>query len=139
MTTASESNAPAVSGFKLPLALTIALRELRSGVGGLSVFVLCIALGVAAVAAIGSIAASFGAALAGQGGPLAPQGTISASASFRARARTTAGRSALIEVKAVDGAYPLYGEVVVTKPANAGALWRSPGLVMVEPALLGRR
>ena len=52
---------------RLQLALTIALRELRSGAGGLTVFVLCIALGVAAVAAIGSLAASFDQALARQG------------------------------------------------------------------------
>lgn len=37
----------------------MALRELRAGASGLAVFVLCIALGVAAVAAIGSLAAAF--------------------------------------------------------------------------------
>ena len=53
--------------FSLPLALGIALKELRSDIGGLAVFVFCIAVGVAAVAAIGSLAASFDAALARQG------------------------------------------------------------------------
>ncbi|HEY5733119.1 MAG TPA: hypothetical protein VIS50_05225, partial [Methyloceanibacter sp.] len=43
----------------LPLALSIALRELRAGAGGLVIFVICIALGVTAVAAIGSLSASF--------------------------------------------------------------------------------
>ena len=52
---------------RLPLAFSIALRELRAGAGGLTVFVLCIALGVAAVAAIGSLAASFEQALTRQG------------------------------------------------------------------------
>ena len=42
------------------------------------------------------------------------------SASLRAMARIRGGKSALIEVKAVDGAYPLYGEVVVTEPNDAG-------------------
>ena len=48
---ASSIAAPQASSFRLPLAFAIALRELRSGAGGLLVFVLCIALGVAAVAA----------------------------------------------------------------------------------------
>ena len=97
-------------------------------------FVLCIALGVAAVAAIGSLGASFDEALARQGrlliggdlsfelihrqanpderAALEALGQLSESASFRAMARSDGGKSALIEVKAVDDAYPLYGEVV---------------------------
>jgi putative ABC transport system permease protein len=58
---------PSAARFRLPLAFSIALCELRAGAGGLTVFVLCIALGVAAVAAIGSLAASFDEALARQG------------------------------------------------------------------------
>ena len=144
---------------RLPLAVTIAMRELRSGVGGLAVFVLCIALGVAAVAAIGSLAASFDAALAQQGrllvgGDLSYElvhrrankeeragldalGTISESAGFRAMART-GGKPALVEVKAVDGAYPLFGDVIVNTPPDAGTLWRRPGTVLVEQPLLDR-
>ena len=67
MTAASTTATPSAARFRLPLAFSIALRELRSGAGGLTVFVLCIALGVAAVAAIGSLAASFDQALARQG------------------------------------------------------------------------
>ena len=48
MTAESATGEPAAPRFKLPLALTIALRELRAGAGGLAIFVLCIALGVAA-------------------------------------------------------------------------------------------
>ena len=66
-TTSGTAGARPVTGSKLKLALAIAKRELRSGAGGLTVFVLCIALGVAAVAAIGSLAASFDQALARQG------------------------------------------------------------------------
>ena len=66
--TAADLTAPApAQGSRLPLALAIALRELRAGAGGLTIFVLCIALGVIAVAAIGSLGASFDAALARQG------------------------------------------------------------------------
>src|SRR4029078_2512431 len=65
-------------------------------------------------------------------------GQVSESASFRAMARASSGKSALVEVKAVDAAYPLYGEVAVIEPADAGAAWRSPGVVLVERALLDR-
>jgi putative ABC transport system permease protein len=160
VTAASAIAATAASRPGLPLAFAIARRELRAGAGGLSVFVVCIALGVAAVAAIGSLAASFDEALARQGrlliggdltfelvhrqasakerGALAARGDISESASFRAMARSPAGKTALIEVKAVDGAYPLYGQVVVIAPKDAGPAWRTPGVVLVEPALLDR-
>ena len=152
--------AAAARGRRLPLAFSIALRELRAGAGGLTVFVLCIALGVAAVAAIGSLSASFDRALAQQGrlligGDLSFElihrqaeaeeragldalGQVSESASFRAMARSEAGSTALVEVKAVDDSYPLYGEVSVLEPANAGPAWRFPGVVVVERALLDR-
>ena len=58
---------PARSGLRLPLAFTIAARELRAGAGRLLIFVFCIALGVAALASIGSLSASFEQALARQG------------------------------------------------------------------------
>ena len=156
---ATTAHAPA-RRLKLPLALTIALRELRAGAGGLTVFVLCIALGVAAVAAIGSLAAAFDAALAQQGrqliggdlsfelihrqvndkerAALEALGQISESASFRAMARAPDGKAALVEVKAVDAPYPLYGEVVVLAPKDAGPLWRKPDVVLAQPLLLDR-
>ena len=160
MTSTTATAAPAPSRLKPPLAFAIAMRELRSGAGGLIVFVLCIALGVAAVAAIGSLAASFDAALARHGrlligGDLSFElvhrqasaeertaldslGLVSESASFRAMARTPAGRTALIEVKAVDEAYPHYGEVSILEPEDAGPAWRFPGVVLAEQSLLDR-
>jgi len=151
---------PAAPRFKLPLALSIALRELRAGAGGLVVFVLCIALGVAAVAAIGSLAAAFDKALAQQGrmliggdlsfelihrqtkpderAALEELGEISESASFRAMARVQDGKSALVEVKAVDDPYPLYGEVSILAPDDAGALWRKTDVALAERVLLDR-
>ena len=160
MTAASAIATRSAARFRLPLAWSIALRELRSGAGGLTVFVLCIALGVAAVAAIGSLAASFNQALARQGrlliggdlsfelihrqanpeerAALLSLGQVSESASFRAMARADGGKTVLIEVKAVDDAYPLYGEVAVTRPEHPGPVWRSPGVVLAERALLDR-
>jgi putative ABC transport system permease protein len=160
VTAATTSATSAPPRLKRPLALTIALRELRAGAGGLVVFVLCIALGVAAVAAIGSLAAAFDRALAQQGrlliggdlsfelihrqtnpderAALEDLGQISESASFRAMARAEDGKSALIEVKAVDDPYPLYGEVAVLEPKDAGPVWRERGVVLAERVLLDR-
>ena len=142
------------------LALTIALRELRAGAGGLTVFVLCIALGVAAVAAIGSLAAAFDKALANQGrlliggdlsfevihrqatdaefSALRELGQVAQSASFRAMARGGDEKSALVEVKAVDNAYPLYGAVNVLEPDGIGSAWQKPATILVDPVLLER-
>jgi putative ABC transport system permease protein len=136
------------------------LRELRAGAARLSIFVLCIALGVAAVAAIGSLSASFDEALARQGrlliggdlsfelihrqadsaerAALESLGEVSESASFRAMARSTEGKSALVEVKAVDNAYPLYGDVSITRAERPGPVWRNPDVVLVERTLLDR-
>lgn len=145
---------------RLRLAAAIAFRELRAGGGGLIVFVLCIALGVAAVAAIGSLSASFDEALARQGrtliggdlsfelvhrkanadehAALQALGALSESASFRAMARSQAGKTALVEVKAVDGDYPLYGDVVITRAEKPGPIWRDGDVVLVEQTLLDR-
>ncbi len=53
-------------------------------------------------------------------------------------ARIPGGKSALIEVKAADGAYPLYGQVVITEPKDAGPVWRKPGVIVAERSLLER-
>ncbi|ODA66220.1 cell division ABC transporter subunit FtsX [Methyloligella halotolerans] len=142
------------------LPLKIALRELRSGAGGLSVFVICIALGVASIAAIGSLAAAFDAALVNSGRTLVggdlsfelvhrqatddeakalnELGEISESASLRAMAHAKKDKSALVEIKAVDAAFPLFGNVEILEPKDAGPLWRKPGNVIVEQSLLDR-
>jgi putative ABC transport system permease protein len=160
VTTVTATGTPAGNGRRLPLALTIALRELRAGAGRLSIFVLCIALGVAAVAAIGSLSASFDEALARQGrlliggdvslelvhrqadsaerAAIDALGKVSESASFRAMARSSAGKSALVEVKAVDDAYPLYGDVSIIRAEHPGPVWQNPDIVLVERTLLDR-
>src|SRR3954468_10394834 len=49
------------------LALRYALRELRGGLRGFYVFIACTALGVMAIAAVGSVAASLSEGLAREG------------------------------------------------------------------------
>ncbi|MDP3690123.1 ABC transporter permease [Bradyrhizobium sp.] len=120
------------------LALRYALRELRSGLRGFYVFIACIALGVLAIAGVGSVAASLGDGLAREGRTLLggdvafsliqreakpeeiaflrSRGEVSVAATLRGMARTGDGRLALVELKAVDRAYPMLG-VLTLKPA----------------------
>ncbi|HVV94845.1 MAG TPA: FtsX-like permease family protein [Hyphomicrobiales bacterium] len=132
----------------LALSVRLALRELRGGLRGFVVFIACLALGVAAIGGIGSVASGLGQGLARQsrailGGDLdfamvgraataaerdylAGLGRVAAVASLRAMARDAKGDAALVEAKAVDNAYPL-----------AGALGTDPAGHL--PALLGER
>src|SRR4051795_5507256 len=116
---------PAIATRWLPVRL--AWRELRGGLRGFYVFIACIALGVMAIAGVGSVAASLAEGLAREGRTilggdlsfnlslreanaderafLASRGDLSVAATMRAMARTD-GRTALVEMKAVDAAYP---------------------------------
>ncbi|MHA1536249.1 MAG: ABC transporter permease [Alphaproteobacteria bacterium] len=152
----------------LVLALRLARRELRGGIRGWGVFLACLALGVAAVAGIGSLSAAIeegiradGKAIlggdvelrlvhrpakAGERRFLAKGNTVSATVEMRAMARpvgqgTGQPKAAriLIELKAVDGAYPLYGSIRLAPPMPlAGALKGRdglPGAVVAENLL----
>lgn len=121
------------------LPLRWALRELRGGLRGFGIFLACLALGVAVIAGVGSIAASVAAGLAVNarallGGDvelhlvhrtatdpelavMRQSGAVSRVAEMRAMARSNDGNNvALIELRAVDGAYPLYGAVTLDPP-----------------------
>src|SRR3954451_21743563 len=54
-------------GTAASLAMRYALRQLRGGLRGFYVFIACIALGVMAIAGVGSVAASLGEGLAREG------------------------------------------------------------------------
>jgi putative ABC transport system permease protein len=149
--------------FALAFAFRFAWRELRSGLRGFGVFIACIALGVMAIAGVGSVAASLndGIASAGRiilGGDIAfaliqreasaaerafldAQGAVSVAAALRAMARVSDGRSALVEIKAVDGNYPLFG-AATTDPALPlpQLLAQTDGVfgAAADPALLAR-
>jgi putative ABC transport system permease protein len=123
----------------LALAFRFALREMRGGLSGFFVFVACIALGVAAIAGVNSVARSIAEGVADQGQVLLGGdirfelnqreataaerafllglGELSESAGMRSMARRQDGMDqALVELKAVDDAYPLYG-TLETEPA----------------------
>ena len=149
------------STFALPLRF--AWRELRGGLRGFYVFITCIALGAMAIAGVGSVAASLASGLARQGqvilgGDLSfmlitraatqgeleflrAHGTVSTAATLRAMARDNAGQATLVELTAVDGAYPLFGSVTLDPHGPlAAALARRDGAygAVVDPALMAR-
>jgi putative ABC transport system permease protein len=137
MSTASETIAsePINGGRPASLALRYALRELRGGLRGFYVFIACIALGVMAIAGIGSVAASLSEGLAREGRTLLggdaafsliqreakpdevaflrSRGEVSVTGMLRGMARASDGRLALVEIKAVDGGYPMLGELTL--------------------------
>jgi putative ABC transport system permease protein len=117
---------------RLSLAFRLALRELRGGLRGFYIFLACIALGTGAIAAVNSVSRSITDAISTQGQSLlagdvrfeltnrqaTPEelaylsglGKVSAATDLRSMARLPDGSDqSLVEVKAVDGAYPLYG------------------------------
>lgn len=53
--------------FKLPLALRLALRDLRGGFAGFTIFLICIALGTGAIGAINSLSDAIQDSLAREG------------------------------------------------------------------------
>ncbi|MCP5431708.1 MAG: ABC transporter permease [Alphaproteobacteria bacterium] len=148
----------------LPLALRLAARELRGGLSGFRIFLACLALGVAAIAAVGSMRSAFIAGIAEEGRTLLggdveveithrpadgdeaawlrAQGEVSEILMMRAIARRADGaKTSLVELKAVDGAYPLYGAVATRAGIGlAEALADRDGRpgVLVEEALARR-
>ncbi len=120
----------------MSLAWTLALRDLRGGVRGIRVVLACLALGVAAIAAVGSLRAAVNEGLASNGAALlggdlaidggaqplpdalrpwlvSRGGTIAAIVTMRSLIVAPSGERQLIELKAVDPAYPLIGATVL--------------------------
>lgn len=147
-----------------PLALRFALRELRGGLKGFYVFLACIALGVAAIAGVGSVSRALTEGILAEGRSIlggdvsfslihretgAPEraflaglGRGSEIATLRAMARRPDGADqTLVEAKAVDEAYPLVGSLVLAPPQPlADALAERNGHfgAAVDPVLLDR-
>ncbi len=126
---------------ELKLALTFARRELRGGLKGFRVFFLCLALGAGAISGVETLSSAFLGSLRDQGQTilggdvsvstvhkpitaqerkfLAARGTVSESATMRAMAYALdeagqIGERQLVELKAVDGRWPLFGAAQVT-------------------------
>lgn len=157
-------SAPALRLPNLRLAFRLALREMRGGLRGFYIFLACIALGTAAIAGVNSLSQSITGSIAAQGQELlagdlrfelnnrqasdaeraflAEKGQISLTSGLRSMARLPDGSNqALVELKAVDAAYPLYGAVESTPSAPlATQLAARNGVygALVAPLLIDR-
>ncbi|MEH6828076.1 ABC transporter permease, partial [Parasphingorhabdus sp.] len=146
-------------GSDIGKAWTIARRDLRGRFVGLRLLIICLLLGVATLAAIGSLTSAITEELANRGqailggdleiavaqreatgeelAALKRAGTLSETLRMQAMARLPDGSDTqLVELKGVDASYPLYGSFtlengdVVTAP--------KPGDIYVTPALMQR-
>ena len=147
-------------GGSLPLELRLALRDLRGGLGGFAIFLICIALGTGAIGTINSLSDAIQDSIVREGKELlggdaeatlihrqagaaerdylATLGEIGEVATLRAMARKPdGGEQALVDLKAVDGAYPLYGAVTFEEGGGLGAVMREDGLA-VDRSILDR-
>ncbi|HEY0213861.1 MAG TPA: FtsX-like permease family protein [Paenirhodobacter sp.] len=143
------------------LALRIAARELRGGLRGFRVFVICLILGVAAIAGVGLVREAIRAGLADQGAVLlggdaqyeftyrratadeydwiaARAEALSEVVEFRSMAGTPDGDYALTQVKAIDAAYPLLGDLQLDPPVPMSALQGTIPGVFLDPVLADR-
>ncbi|MGI9170357.1 MAG: ABC transporter permease, partial [Caulobacteraceae bacterium] len=147
----------------MALALRLAARELRAGLGGFRIFLACLALGVAAIAAAGSTAQAFRAGLASQareilGGDLSVSvgerrftpaersvmegaGKVDYAVAAEAMAQAPSGRRRLVELRGVSANYPLAGKVELAGSAGLAEALRPDGDAQgaaVEKPLLDR-
>jgi putative ABC transport system permease protein len=130
----------------IALGFRLARRELRGGLKSLRIVLACLALGVAAIAAVGTLRSATEAGLAADGAKLLggdievrvsyrplPEAAkawaesrgarLSEVVEMRAMAVAPGGERSLVELKAVDAAYPLYGTLVLS-PAEASLALR---------------
>ena len=136
----------------------LAALELRSGLQGFRIFLACLIIGVAAIAGVGSLSDRLEEGLVREGQPLlggdvefslphrelTPQedkfmkdlGQTSEALTLRAMA-AAGEQSALVEVKAVDGFYPLYGKLALEGDAELQPILSS-GEAVADPLLFTR-
>ncbi|MCB1336037.1 MAG: drug:proton antiporter, partial [Maritimibacter sp.] len=153
------------AGVNWPVAFRIARRELGGGLRGFRIFLACLALGVAAIAAVGSVRVSIEAGLAREGATLLGGDaqleftyrqasaterayldgiaeSVSEVIDFRSMATTADGEDrALTQVKAVDASWPLLGAPELDPPMPLDTLFQGrdgkPGAAM-SPLLMDR-
>ncbi|MEO9516623.1 MAG: FtsX-like permease family protein [Paracoccaceae bacterium] len=143
----------------IKVAAAFAQRELRAGLKGFRILLACLALGVAAIAAVGSVRAAIEAGLAREGAALLggdaeidftfrfasdeerawmdASGKVSEIVSFRSMVvvpKDGETERALTQVKGVDDAYPLVGTIELDPPLTLeealGDQGGLPGAVM---------
>ncbi|MBX9925310.1 MAG: FtsX-like permease family protein, partial [Hyphomicrobiaceae bacterium] len=144
-----------------PLWLTLAARELRTGLSGFAVFIGCIALGVMVITGVGALSDALRSGLSTQGklilggdlafvrpharataqetAALGKLGRLSETATLRSMARRLDGTDqTLAELKAVDQLYPLAGAVKLDVAAELSSVIGETMAAAVEGPLLDR-
>jgi len=147
----------------LKIAFRFALRELRGGLRGFRVFLACLALGVAAIAAVGTVRAGIEAGLEKEGAALLGGDaeveftyrfaredelawldtiatTVSETVDFRSMVVVERGADTergLTQIRAVDTAYPLVGNVTLDPEMPLDVALADHGAVL-EPILADR-
>ncbi|PKP72961.1 MAG: drug:proton antiporter, partial [Alphaproteobacteria bacterium HGW-Alphaproteobacteria-6] len=152
----------------MPVAIRIARREMRGGWRGFAVLLACLILGVAAIAAVGTVRAAISTALKEQGAVLLGGDAqmsftyryaseaerafmaeralrLSEIVDFRSMAvvgEAAAAERALTQVKAVDEAYPLTGTLLLDPPMAPAAAFAAGADALpgavMEPVLADR-
>lgn len=156
-TSTSPAHRPGLSTSRM---IGMALRELRAGLSGFYIFMACVALGVAVIATVGTLSDGLRSGFERQGRVLlggdltfarmharatdaerrwlSDHGDVSETATVRTMVRRIDGEDqALVELKAVDAAYPLVGTVEVDGASFAEAL-SEPDSAIVDPVVLSR-
>jgi len=146
--------------FKLPLSMRLAGRQMRAGFDGFLIFILCVALGVMVIAAVGTLADSLSAglerhgrvilggdialsrmharAVPGERAILDGLGKVSETSTMRVMARLPDGSDqTLAELKSVDEAYSLVGRIKLSDGMSLSDALHDNGAA-VEPILLER-
>lgn len=147
----------------LATAARLARRELRGGLRGFRIFLACLALGVAAIAGVGSVRSAIEAGLADQGAILlggdaqaeftyrfankeerawldSVADRVSEVTDFRSMVVVTRDgvtERGLTQVKSVDGAYPLLGDIILDPEMPLDLALVDQGAVMA-PVLADR-
>ncbi|CAH1663055.1 ABC transporter permease [Hyphomicrobiales bacterium] len=154
---------PAYRAPGIGLVLRLATRDLRAGLRGFGIFIACLALGVMTIAAVASASRGLTEGLAREGrrilggdaafslihreatAPerafLAARGAVSSIATMRGMANAGEKGAALVEIKAVDSAYPSIGAVETDPQAPLpGLLEQRDGAygAVADPVLFGR-
>ncbi len=145
---------------RLALAWTLARRDLRGGLRSFRVFLACLAIGVAAIAGVGSVASAITAGLQANGRAIlggdvelrlthrfateeerawmdANATALSEIVDFRGMVGAPDGTRALAQVKAVDAAYPLVGALTLEGGGVPEAALAGRG-ALAEQALVDR-
>lgn len=149
---------------KVQLAIRFALREMRGGLSGFYIFLACVALGAAAISGVNSVSRSINQSITAEGQSILGAdvrfelnnrvasdeelafinslGEVTIGSGLRSMARMPdASDQTLVELRSVDKAYPMFGELKTEPALDATELFAENDGVygaIVAPIMLDR-